>query len=196
MIAPGFAVRQLPTGRVAPFVRRFKRPRLTCYHRLTLSVLVVNLGVFLYHQERGDWLISDGTALSALSTVMLVNVAVAILIRQQHVINFLFRLAGRGARSWPLGLRSAVSKVYHVGGIHVGETVAGTVWLVAFTCAAIVARSREAPGVSPATLVLAGSLVAVTVLIAACAVPPVRRRAHNAFEVTHRFGGWTALALF
>jgi hypothetical protein len=29
-----------------------------------------------------------------------------------------------------------------------------------------------------------------------CASPGVRSRAHNVFEVTHRYGGWTAVALF
>ena len=36
-------------------------------------------------------------------------------------------------------------------------------------------------------------LLSVMVL---AALPPVRARAHNAFELTHRFGGWTAVGLF
>ena len=36
----------------------------------------------------------------------------------------------------------------------------------------------------------------MTVLVVVCAAPRVRSRAHNLFELSHRFGGWTAIGLF
>ena len=43
---------------------------------------------------------------------------------------------------------------------------------------------------------LADCLAALAVLVVVCAAPAVRSRAHNVFELSHRFGGWTAIALF
>jgi len=166
------------------------------YHRLILAVVLINVGVLWYHLDRGDWLIDDGSALSALTALTLVNFTAAVLIRQQNVLNILFGLAGRGSRSWPLWIRWSVSKVHHVGGIHVGGALAGTAWLCAFVGVAIVARAHHPASVSVTTLVLSGCLVPLAVLVVVCAAPPVRSRAHNLFETSHRFGGWTAIGLF
>ena len=56
------------------------------------------------------------------------------------------------------------------------------------------ARARPA-SVSATTLVLAYALVHYRAR-RACAAPPVRSRAHNVFELSHRFAGWTSIALF
>ena len=164
------------------------------YRRLIVAVLLINGAVAAV--QLGDWRVGDGSGLRAISTLMLVNLTAAVLIRQQNVLNVLFGLAGRGSRSWPLWLRWSVSNVHQVGGIHVGAALAGTAWLCAFTAVAIVARARDAASVSVTTLVLASTLVALTVVMAVCASPVVRRRAHDAFELSHRFGGWTAIAVF
>jgi hypothetical protein len=186
-----------PAAPLAPAARRlFKHPRLMPYHRLIVAVLLVNAAALGFHLERGDWRIDDGSALSALSALTLVNLTAAVLIRQQNVLNLLFGLAGRGSRTWPLWLRWSVSKVHHVGGIHAGGALAGTAWLCAFTCVALVARARHPESVSVTTLVLCGCLVALALLVVVCAAPQVRMRAHNAFELSHRFGGWTAIGVF
>ena len=166
------------------------------FNRLILAVLLANIGVLFYHLDRGDWLIDDGSALSALAALTLVNFTAAVLIRQQNVLNVLFGLAGRGSRSWPLWLRWTVAKVHHVGGIHVGGALAGTGWLCAFTCVAIVAHAHNPANVSTTTLVLACCLVGLAVFLVVCAAPPVRSRAHNLFELSHRLCGWTAIGLF
>jgi hypothetical protein len=182
---------------VAPAARRLlKHPRLTPYHRLILAVVLTNLGLLCYHLDRGDWRIDDGSALSALTALMLVNLTAAVLIRQQNVLNVLFGLAGRGSRSWPLWIRWSISKVHHVGGIHVGGALAGTAWLCAFAYVATIARADHPASISVTTLVLSYCLVALAVLVVVCAAPPMRSRAHNVFELSHRFGGWTAIALF
>jgi hypothetical protein len=165
-----------------------RRLRLIPYYRLIALVVAVNAAVFAV--ERGDWRIADGSALHAFGTLTLINLAVAVLIRQQRVLNVLFDLAGRLSPAWPLKLRWAVSQVNHVGGIHVGAALAGTVWLCAFTYTA-----ATGPG-DTFTRATASALAALTLLIVVCALPPVRARAHNVFENTHRFGGWSAVGLF
>ena len=86
--------------------------------------------------------------------------------------------------------------MHHVGGIHAGAALAGTAWLCALAVVAVVARARQPASVSATTLVLLGCLVALALLVVACAAPAVRSRAHNVFELSHRFGGWSAIALF
>ena len=203
-VAPGGSValpwREPPRGRTpavgAAARRLLKHPRLTPFHRLLVAVLLVNVAVLGQHLARGDWRIDDGSALSALGTLTLVNLTAAVLVRQQNVLNMLYGLAGRGSRSWPLWLRWSISKVHHVGGVHAGAALAATAWLVAFACVAVLARVRNPAGVSTTTLVLTGCLVALALVVVACSAPAVRSRAHNVFELSHRFGGWTAIALF
>jgi hypothetical protein len=186
-----------PAHRLAPAGRRLlKHPLLTPYHRLLAGVLLVNAALLWLHLERGDWRIDDGSALSALAGLTLVNLAAAVLIRQQTVLNALFGLAGRGSRSWPLWLRWSISKVHHVGGLHAGAALAGTGWLSAFAVVTAITEARHPAAVSTATLVLSCCLVALALVVVVCAAPVVRARAHGVFEHTHRVGGWTAIALF
>ena len=164
------------------------------YHRLLAGVLLVNAVVLCLHV--GDWGIEDGSALSPLAALTLVNFAAAVLIRQQNVLNLLYGLAGRGSRTWPLWIRWSVSKVHHVGGIHAGAALAGTAWLLAFAAAATATRAHDPAAVDITTLALLYGLVGLMLLVVLCAAPPVRRRAHNVFELSHRFCGWTAIGLF
>ena len=112
--------------------RALKHPRAMPYQRLIALVLLANAGA----------LPAGAGGLSDLAALTLANLAGAVLIRQQHVLNVLFGLAGRGSAGWPLWLRWSVSKVSHVGGLHVGCALAGTAWLCAFTVAALTGPAR------------------------------------------------------
>ncbi len=57
-------------------------------------------------------------------------------------------------------------------------------------------RLRHPALVAPTVLGLAIAIAVVLGVVTACAAPPVRARAHDVFEQSHRWGGWTALALF
>ncbi len=182
---------------LAPTVRRaLKHPRLMHYNRLIALVVLANGALLARHLSHQDWHIADGTALSGLANLIVVNVAIAVLIRQQHVLNMIFALAARGSNRWPLRLRWTVSKVNHIGGLHVGAALAGTGWLCAFTVVAAVAHGRRPAVVDLTTVVLSTSLGAILIAVLLGALPPVRTRVHNLFELTHRFGGWTSVALF
>ncbi|MEU6380391.1 hypothetical protein [Streptomyces sp. NPDC046909] len=157
--------------------RLLKHPRLMHYNRLAALVLLVNIG-YLY----ASWTPSPRTMAHA----ALANLALAILVRQQYVINALFRLATWPSPNWPLKIRWTLGKVYHFGGLHVGGALAGTAWFLALTIST-----------SNRTLMTVGwTLLSLLALIIATALPPFRSRHHDHFEKIHRFGGWTALALF
>jgi hypothetical protein len=159
------------------FRRLLKHPRLMHHNRLAALVLTANL-IFLW----ASWTPSTRTMAHA----ALADFALAILVRQQYVINLLFRLATWPPPSWPLKIRWTLGKVYHFGGLHMGGALAGTAWFLALTI--------STP--NGALAAVGWTLLALLVLIIATALPPFRSRHHDHFEKIHRFGGWTALALF
>jgi hypothetical protein len=187
----------LPLAPIAPAVRRAaKHPRLMHHHRLVVLVLAANAAVLVQHLARDDWRLADGSALRGLADLVVVNFAAAVLLRHQRLLDLVFRLAGRGSVRWPRAVRWALGKVNHIGGLHVGAGVAGTAWLAAFAVVAVAARTRAPATVDLMTLLLACALALLFAVVAACAAPRVRARAHDVFELSHRFGGWTGVALF
>jgi len=126
-----------------PFPRASRHPLFMHYHRLIVLVLLINGALLGWYLAGRDWHVADQSALSGLASLIVVNFAIAVLIRQQHVLNVIFALAGRGSSRWPLRLRWTISKAYHIGGLHVGAALAGTAWLCGFTVVAAVARTRR-----------------------------------------------------
>ncbi|MFJ8537667.1 hypothetical protein [Streptomyces sp. NPDC093591] len=157
--------------------RLLKHPRLMHYNRLAALVLTANLA-FLW----AGWPLSTPT----LGHAALANLALAVLVRQQYVINLLFRLATWAPTTWPLKVRWTLGKVYHFGGLHVGGALAGAAWFLALAFMTT----------DPALLAVSWSLITLLALVIGTALPPFRSRHHDHFEKIHRFGGWTALILF
>ncbi|MER6785605.1 hypothetical protein ABT330_13385 [Streptomyces sp. NPDC000658] len=152
-------------------------PRLMHHHRLVALVVVLNLGYAYAGRPLSD---------RSLGHAALANLALAVLIRQQYVVNLLFRTATSAPTRWPLRLRRTLGKVYHFGGLHMGGALAGTAWFTALTL-----RTGDR-----ALSAVGWTLTALLAVIVATALPPFRSRRHDAFERIHRFGGWSALALF
>ncbi|MFI1396908.1 hypothetical protein [Streptomyces sp. NPDC020681] len=168
-----------------PLRRFLKHRRLMHHNRLVALVIVVNLAYALHN------LTHDGIATDTLAHAALTNFAIAILIRQQYVINLLFRIASGAPTRWPLKVRWTLGKVYHYGGLHIGGAIAGTAWSLALT--GVLAHNAERVGTG--TFTVSCALVVVLVFMVVTALPPLRARLHDLFERTHRFGGWTALVL-
>ncbi|WP_138469205.1 hypothetical protein [Poseidonocella sp. HB161398] len=178
----------LASARPRAWRRIARHPALMEYRRLMLLVLAVNLWVLMRGAE-GGW------TPAALADAALANVALAVLVRQQRVINALFWLATRLPPSAPLWLRRGAGKVYHFGGLHVGAALCGTGWSGLMLWAMAADRLSGGAAVSDRTLWLSAAMVMLLLLIAGTAHGPVRARRHNLFERVHRFGGWTVLAL-
>ncbi|MDX3195363.1 hypothetical protein PV458_43780 [Streptomyces sp. MN03-5084-2B] len=151
------------------------------------------------HHNRLALAVGAGNAVAAtagpldtgvLTWLVLGNLALAVLIRQQLVINLLFRLATAAPVRRSLRLRWTLGKVYHFGGLHVGGTVCATGWFLVLT-GVLTARG------GPAALLLTSWAIAVVlVVVVVLALPGVRARRHDLFERSHRFGGWSLLVLF
>lgn len=166
------------------------------YNRLIALVLAVNAWVAIGCVRGGLWAAPGGAVTAQLATLVVVNLSVAVLIRQHYVVNLLFWLATRAPTSWPLSIRWTLAKVYHFGGIHVGGAIAATLWFAALVGSLGVYAARGASPVSPATLALAVAILALLVAISLTARPSYRQRHHDRFERVHRLGGWSALLAF
>jgi hypothetical protein len=179
---------------VLPFPRRIlKHPRLVHYNRLVALVMTINLGWAVYGAT--NWWTLDGADLGALALVAQTNLAAAVLFRQQYVLNALGWLVTRSPTSWPLRVRWALGKYYHFGGLHVGAAVAGTLWYLIL----VVSMIRDAVagvGEASSAQILVGMTIATTfTVMVVMALPRLRAKDHDRFEMTHRFCGWAALVL-
>lgn len=164
--------------------RALKHPKLMQSNRLILSVLTVNLVVFGWGLGNHWW----GDVVNV-ALVAQVNFAVGILVRQQFFVNALSRVVMKVPKSWPLRLRWALAKGYHLGGLHVGGAVCGTFWFLGLT---VVATGQVGPNLL--LVYYAQSLLLLGICMTSH--PGFRAKRHDLFERVHRFGGWSLSALF
>ncbi|VAW32371.1 FIG01043304: hypothetical protein [hydrothermal vent metagenome] len=176
--------------------RIWKHRYLMHYHRLIALVMVVNLVLLGYGLTQWGWFAADGINLMALSNMVIVNIGLAIIIRQQYVINLLFKIATSVPTSWPLRFRQLMGKVYHFGGIHVGGAIVGTLWFGTFAGSLIYSWTNGLPGVSQATMIVTIVLLGLLLGMIGMSMPQIRAKYHDQFELVHRFGGWASLLLF
>ncbi len=176
--------------------RAWSHHRLSHYRRLVVLVVLVNFGLLAVGLTRGDWWHGDGIALGTLSNLVVANIALTILVRQQYVINLFFWLATRAPLHWPLAIRHQLGKVYHFGGLHMGGALAGTAWFALFVAGLTHHWLNDLPGVALATVGITYLLLAILIGMVVMALPTIRSNYHDHFELAHRFGGWSALLLF
>ncbi|KAL4934674.1 putative NRPS-like enzyme [Aspergillus undulatus] len=129
-----------------------------------------------------------------ISTIAFVNLTVAVLVRQDMVINTLYTLCCSIPKSWPLAIRRRCAKIYHLGGVHSGAAVMAVAWYTGGICYNINAfATRSESSVLTITLSLMALSIFIGMII--CAYPTIRKKYHNMFERVHRFAGWAALAI-
>ncbi|KAK3316857.1 hypothetical protein B0H66DRAFT_306716 [Apodospora peruviana] len=127
-----------------------------------------------------------------LGALVLGNLLMAILMRNELFLRVLYIVAIYGLRSWaPLCIKlAATSVLQHVGGIHSGCALSGAGWLVYKIVEILRYRAIQHPAVV-ASGIITNVLVIISVL---SAFPWVRNTHHNVFERHHRFIGWLGLA--
>ncbi|KAK6359511.1 hypothetical protein TWF696_000667 [Orbilia brochopaga] len=186
---------QLPNKVQPKPVRNLRYIGLIIYRRIFSVIFIANMIPFLL-------LLIKGTDCPTLATACSINLLIAICIRQDNVVNALFRIAGWVPRSWPLWIRKNAAKVYHLGGIHSGCAASATFWFGFLVVQASFDAFRTSPldstrkTISAATLGVAYVIMLLFTMMLSFAYPSVRRRIHNQFEQVHRFSGWTVLILF
>src|SRR5215469_9155505 len=172
--------------------RLLKAPWAMHYNRLIVLVLAANALLAAYGVS--DWQ-HYGPALGTVALVTQANIALAIIFRQQYVINFLGWLATRPPVTWPIKVRWTLAKYYHFGGLHVGFALAGTVWYLTFVAMMIYGFAAGKGGVDVANVAVSSVAASLIVVIVFMARPSSRTKRHDTFEATHRFCGWAVLVL-
>jgi hypothetical protein len=185
----------LPVRRHVRVLRCLRYTVFTVYQRLFTFVFTINLiGVFILSRRHRSRDIEDKQICKTVSTLASSNFLLAILIRQDYLVNLFFRTAWLVPWSVPLCIRKIVARVYCYGGVHSGAAVAGTVWWVVFTVMTSWMFLKEA---SPFSItVIAWILLLLLLTVLGLSFPALRARYHNTFEMTHRFLGWLSIALF
>ncbi|KAK6149997.1 hypothetical protein DH2020_017522 [Rehmannia glutinosa] len=78
-----------------------------------------------------------------------------------------------------------------LGGIHSGCGISSITWLVY----ALILTLKNRGDTTPEIIAVASAILGLLCLSSLAAFPLLRHLHHNVFERTHRFAGWTALAL-
>lgn len=175
-------------GRLSRFLQTF-----TVYHQLSLLVILPNAAVIVYQLCRCTLFDQPTTCINAVAA----NVTAAVLIRQDHVINFLFTSFGLIPHWVPLRLRWHIARLYHLGSVHSGAGVASGMWLIFFNIASILHEPHT--GMTPKVAAIIALCLAMDVMLLQMLVfsmPVFRHRFHNFFELSHRFSGWLLLLVF
>ncbi|KAF3005817.1 hypothetical protein E8E13_008103 [Curvularia kusanoi] len=175
--------------------QRWLRHRAFILYRRFFSVMVlVNLAVagFILYRKIGQ----GKRVLADLATATASNLCMAVLMRSEPVVNLLFTIFCSVPTSFPLAIRRHCARIFHIGGIHSGCAIAATLFFSIFTITATVEIATATPGgISTAALVLSYMVMALLVAIGSLSHPTIRAQHHDIWEMTHRFGGWTALIL-
>ena len=112
----------------------------------------------------------------------LIDLFIAIVARHDGVVRGAFVL-GRSFRSYRLHQLS-----YHLGQLHRSMAIAGTVWFTVALTFAATSSDDAGRGIGVAVL-------AILLAMISTARDRMRHARHDLFEVVHRYGGWTALAI-
>lgn len=176
--------------------QRWLRHRIFILYRRFFSVLIIaNLAIacfILYRKIKQDKYI-----LADLATATAANLCVAVLMRSEPVINLLFTMFCSVPTSFPLAIRRHCARIFHIGGIHTGCALAAILWFTIFTVGASLELLKpvEIRCITIAPTILSYLVVVVFIAMGSMSHPTIRAKHHNAWEMTHRFGGWTSLIL-
>ncbi|KAI0661943.1 hypothetical protein C8Q70DRAFT_614040 [Cubamyces menziesii] len=187
----GYLDDELPEKTQGHWTRNLRFQIFSLYRRLFGIVFITNMAVFIATCVQSG---VQGADAQFIGKVAIANIFVAVLMRQDYVINAFFTVACAAPRSWPLFIRRILGRVYTIGGIHSGCAVSGTIWLILFAAQAT-RQFIKKDHITIPTLVFTYIILALLVGMIAFAYPKARTRHHDTFEMTHRFMGWTAIAL-
>lgn len=149
---------------------------------IVLSTLIGTRSLSLFH------------TLNAVST----NILAAVLIRQEDLLNLLFRLISKTSPSTPFVIRKHLADFHHFGGVHTGCAVSAILWYIAYVVLStqIFLNGKDLRAVEYIDMATCYLFIILLLVICVPATPFLRFRHHNTFESAHRFGGWAAIATF
>jgi len=159
----------------------YKRLFVLCVALNTVGLLLAATGHFPYAREHA--------AVFAMGNILGLT-----LCRSEAVLRVMFWLAVTlFGRPWvPVVVKTGVTAILQsLGGVHSGCGVSSLAWLV-YALVQVLQHRDVTPG---EVVGVAAAILGLLALSCMAAFPLVRHLHHNAFERTHRFAGWSALAL-
>ncbi|KAK6529780.1 hypothetical protein TWF281_008939 [Arthrobotrys megalospora] len=168
----------------------------SAYRRLFSLIFLGNLAGLLYVVMS----FSGPRRLAHLSTAVSANLLVSVLIRQDFIVNAIFAVFALTPQWFPFRIRRWIAKVYEYGGVHSGAAIAATMWYILLTVEVTRTYARALHNGAPAEhmialLILTWIPLIILLLILVFTIPELRRRFHDQFEASHRFGGWLAIII-
>ncbi|EEF39848.1 adenylate-forming reductase 06235 [Ricinus communis] len=161
----------------------------TVYKRLFMVCLILNI-IALVLAAMGHFPYAKyNAALFAIGNILALS-----LCRSEAFLRVVFLLVVKlFGRKWvPLHFKTAVTSfLQSLGGIHSSCGVSSIAWLVY----ALVLSIKDKQNTPPEIIAVASTILSLICISSLAAFPLVRHLHHNVFERTHRFTGWTALAL-
>lgn len=148
------------------------------YRLLFAFVFTLNLlGIARFLQL---WMATGQPSQGTCSLAVSINLAISIIIREEHIVNLLYAICTAVPRTSPLWLRRRLGKIYHLGGLHSGCGVAGTVWFILLSIQTTWSfdfsqKRADAWVLLVATYILDALLLAMLVM----AYPTIRAKLHN-----------------
>jgi hypothetical protein len=185
---------QITIPRRGTFLRFTRYTAFGVYRRIFLSVFIINIwqGYRIITMPRRS---KYSPLLVDISTAFSLNLFIAVLIRQDYIINLLFRVCWLVPHATPLRIRRSLAKMYEYGGLHSGAAVCSVLWF-SLLSAILVWEYKSYRIVDPLILLSTGIVILILWAIVITAYPLIRVSYHNLFERIHRFGGWLVLGLF
>ncbi|KAH6853273.1 AMP-binding enzyme [Chaetomium sp. MPI-CAGE-AT-0009] len=183
----------LPEKDRAKFFRNLVHRAFIPYRFLLMLVYLGNIGALVS-------MYVNGINRTWIGNMVAINLLVAVLIRQDTVINILYTVCCSVPKSWPLWFRASCAKIYHLGGVHAGAATWSSLWLLAANISDVYCFASHScssyPYHSPAYQAISWILTALFASVIGFALPQFRSTHHDFFERYHRFVGWTMLGLF
>ncbi|KAF2743746.1 hypothetical protein M011DRAFT_374092, partial [Sporormia fimetaria CBS 119925] len=178
-------------ARYARMITRVRYTLFAVYQRVFSAIFIANFIALLVLLRNN----TDTVKLDTLATCASSNLLASVLVRQDHFINLLFSIVWLVPWSVPVGIRRSLARVYTYGGLHTGTAVSGTMWWLVFT-ALLTLRHNEVDARDSLVLATTWAVLMLLALVCILALPAMRTRYHNTFELSHRLLGWTCVLLF
>ncbi|RDL41895.1 Uncharacterized protein BP5553_01874 [Venustampulla echinocandica] len=178
----------------SPLLRYARYTVFGVYRRIFLAVFIINIWqghriITMKRRSKYSPLLVD------ISTAFALNLFVAVLIRQDYIINLLFKICWLVPFAAPLRLRRSLAKMYEYGGLHSGAAVCSVLWF-SLLSAILVWEFITIRIADPLIMLCTFTVMCILWTMLITAYPQFRSWKHNSFEVIHRFGGWIVLGLF
>lgn len=184
----------LPDKRPIP-KRYYSSVKLSTHRRFIALTVMFNIALLIASIFRP---LSWHSSPAVLALLVSFNLTITVLIRQHRFINIMFRMTSLTPFSMPLSFRWLIGKVYHFGGIHSGCAISAMLWLIYLTVSITRQRFKNGNVAIPSvvSIILTYILDFNILVIIVCAMPKLREKYHNIYEMTHRFLGWVTVAIF